>query len=131
MLLIHLGYAYFPFAADCLLLGNKQRLYVTLSNGPGYIQSSSVVKISSPTGLEFFSVPSSSVMVYSPNKTGEPKEGAMRIESNGSLNGEALLYLPECGPYERADLFLDVVAPVENADLFGHTAKHEVSVLKS
>ena len=67
-------------------------------------------------------------MVYSPNKSDEPKEGAMRIESNGPSNGEALLYLPECGPYEMADLFFDVVAPVENADLFGHTAKHEVCV---
>ena len=99
---------------------------MTLSNGPGFIHESSVIQLSSSTGLEFSPVPPSSVMVYSTNKKEEPREGAMHIESSGSNKNEANLYLPKCGPYEQVDLYFDAYAPVENADLFDHMAKHEV-----
>ena len=114
--------------ADCLLLGKKQRIHVTLSNGPGYIHESSVIQILSSSGLQFSPVPPSSVMVYSTNKKEEPREGAMHIELNGSSNTEAYMYLPKCGPYEKAEIFFDAYAPVENADLFDCTTKHEVGL---
>ncbi len=109
---------------ECLLLGSKQRIHVTLSNGPGYIPSSSVVRITTTTGLEFSSVPASSVFVYKPNKKDESKEGEMQIES--TMKNSALLYLPECGAYEMIDIFFDVTAPVPEDNLFGHMVKHEV-----
>lgn len=118
------------FSAECLLLGNKQRIHVTLSNGPGYIHASSVIQLFSSTGLQFSPVPPSSVMVYSANKKEEPKEGAMHIELNGSNKTEAYMYLPKCGPYEKVDIYFDVYAPVENADLFDHQTKHEVGILR-
>ena len=110
------------------MLGNKQRIHVTLSNGPGFIPASSVVQLSSPTGLVFSQVPPSSVLVYWPNQKDDPKEGAMQIEVESSKPNEAIMYLPECGPYKMVDLYFDVTAPVENADLFGHMARHEVCV---
>ncbi|XP_065057879.1 uncharacterized protein LOC135685750 [Rhopilema esculentum] len=114
--------------SSCLLLGNKQRIHVTLSNGPGFIPASSVVQLSSPTGLVFSHVPPSSVLVYWPNQKDDPKEGAMQIEVESSKANEAIMYLPECGPYKMVDLYFDVTAPVENADLFGHMARHEVTL---
>ena len=112
--------------AECLLLGSKQRIHVTLFNGPGFICESSVIQMSSSTGLEFSPVAPSSVMVYSTNKKEEPREGAMHIELSGTKRNEAYMYLPKCGPYEKADLYFDAYAPVENVDLFEHMMKHEV-----
>ena len=118
------------FPADCLLLGSRQKVHVTLSNGPGHIPASSIVRISSSTGLEFSPVPPSSVFVYSLNKSNEPKEGAIQIEVEDSQKNAAHLYLPECGSYEMVDLFFDVNAPVESSNLLEHRVKHEVFVFQ-
>eukprot|EP00794_Sanderia_malayensis_P000293 gene293-919_t len=112
--------------AECLLLGSKQRIHVTLSNGPGHIPASSVIRMSTTSGLEFFPVSPSSVFVYSLNKKDEPKEGALQIELESSSSQSALMYLPECGSYEMVDLFFDVCAPVSDSHLSDHMRKHEI-----
>ena len=110
---------------DYLLTGSKQRLYVTLLNGPGVILDGSIVQISSDSGLNFEHLPTSCIQIYPLERDGTPREEVISAIVTGS---SVLLRLPECKPYERVNIYFDVVGPIHSDAGDNRMTQHEVLV---
>ena len=113
------------YLVDSLLTGNKERLYVTLLNGPGVIVENSVLNIFSNSGLAFYAMSITDVCIFPLERNQPPRYATISIESDGKK--EAALILPYCQPYERINIFFDVIAPLENGEKT--TIQHEVDIL--
>ena len=99
------------YLVDYALTGSKQRIHVTLMNGPGIIQPGSVLRISSTTGLVFHSLASAEIEIFPLERDGQSRQGTVSVNVNDE--GRASLILPHCKPYERVNVFFDVVAPMQ------------------
>ena len=119
--------AFFLTVAKCGVLGIKQRMRMTVANGPGFIPNLSTVHLSSSSGLEFSSLHQSSVIVRSRNQTTYETERAITIVVDSSKSNDAVIYLPECRPFEDIELYFDVTTLKPSQDLEdGYTQKHKV-----
>ena len=122
------------YVADYLLSGSRQRLHVTLLNGPGVIEEGAVLQLTSQSGLVFHEVVSSSIEVFPLERNSTPREAEMSIavedEHTRLSLPAARLSLPACRPFERVSLFFDVVSPV-NDEFQESMNKHEVGYFKN
>lgn len=115
------------YLVDYVLTGSKQRIHVTLMNGPGVILKDSTVCIFSKTGLKFYSIAPSSIEIFPVERNGKAREAQMSITIDDE-GDNAYLKLPNCQPYERVNIYFDVIAPMHQE--FGQmsTCQHEVCV---
>lgn len=97
---------------DYLFTGCKQRLYVTLLNGPGMINYGSLIHITSPTNIVFHDLQTTKIQIYPLERDGTPRyEFISGIVKANTDSTSFLLHLPECKPYERVNLCFDVEVP--------------------
>ena len=103
------------YVSDCLLSGKKQRLHITLLNGPGYIKEGSILKITSKSGLQFFSLNHCAIEIYPLIRDGLAREAFLSVTTAEADTGlsEAFLALPACEPFERVNVYYDVLAPIK------------------
>lgn len=113
------------YLADYALTGTKQRIHVTVMNGPGAIHQGSVLRISSETGLIFYSMASADIEIFPLERDGKSRQDSIAVSVEQGNNNEAFLTLPHCKPYERVNLFFDVMAPVHQ-DVGKSTCQQEV-----
>uniref|UniRef100_T2MG50 Trafficking protein particle complex subunit 10 n=1 Tax=Hydra vulgaris TaxID=6087 RepID=T2MG50_HYDVU len=100
------------YIVDSLLTGSKERLYVTMLNGPGIVIENSVLNIFSNSGLVFYGMNETDACIYPLENNQLPRHAVISVTTNE--NKEAALILPHCLPYERINICFDVVAPLEN-----------------
>ena len=117
------------YLVDYALTGTKQRIHVTVMNGPGAIRQGSVLRISSETGLAFYSLAPSDIEIFPLERDGKSRQGTISVSVVGvdgeEGRNEAWLTLPDCKPYERVNVFFDVMAPIHQ-DLATNTCQQEV-----
>lgn len=113
------------YLVDYVLTGSKQRIHVTLMNGPGVIEQNCIVCVFSGTGLKFYSLDESTIDIFPMERNGESREAMMSVSVDNEREN-AYIKLPSCQPYERINLFFDVIAPMHQE--FGEmsTCQHEV-----
>ncbi|XP_057306729.1 uncharacterized protein LOC130644945 isoform X3 [Hydractinia symbiolongicarpus] len=116
------------YVVDYLLTGSKQRLHVTLLNGPGIIMDGSILRITSNSGLLFYPLDSSSINIYPMERNGAPREAAILIRTETpDCSTAADLILPACKAFERVGIFFDVVAPVHRNTGESSQSQHEIN----
>ena len=113
------------YLLDYALTGTKQRIHVTVMNGPGAIQQGSVLQISSETGLLFYSLSSADIEIFPLERDGKSRQDSIVVSVGEGNRNKALLTLPHCKPYERVNVFFDVMAPVHQ-DVDKSTSQQEV-----
>ena len=110
---------------DYSLTGSKQRIHVTIMNGPGIIQESSLLHIHSPTGLVFYPLEASDIEVFPLERDGKARPGLISVEVDETKEN-AFMKLPRCKPYERVNVFFDVMAPMHQEIGQNKTCQQEV-----
>jgi hypothetical protein len=114
---------------DYSLTGSKQRIHVTIMNGPGMIKESSILHIQSPTGLVFYRLESSDIELFPLERDGKARPGLISVEVD-EVRKNAYMKLPRCKPYERVNVFFDVMAPIMHQEIGQNkTYQHEVMLI--
>ncbi|XP_066918768.1 uncharacterized protein [Clytia hemisphaerica] len=114
------------YLVDYSLTGSKQRIHVTLMNGPGVIQDGSLLLILSKTGLLFYDLSPSDIEIFPLEREGKARTDSISIAVDDQKEN-ALLRLPLCKPYERVNVFFDVMAPMHQDFGQQSTYQHEIN----
>ncbi|XP_031568533.1 trafficking protein particle complex subunit 10-like [Actinia tenebrosa] len=113
-----------------LLAGLSQRVRITISVGPGSIEPNSKLEITSKTNLQLHQITSGTAYISSNLETSPKTEHPYKVtfpsfhEGDDVTSAVAIVTLPRCGPYEKMEFDLVVLAPLSKQSEMEEITEH-------